>query len=102
MGVRRASPLHKAGHGYIDNGLITMERNYGMKIIYVSMYSPAHELLSTRIFANIREFSRIFANEKKKKKKKIFFFFFFNNFFMFYLIKVQSQDLQTIKRDRHE
>ena len=42
-------------------------------------YSPAHELLSTRIFANIREFSRIFANEKKKKKKKknIFFFFFF-------------------------
>ena len=56
------------------------------------MYSPAHELLSTRIFANIREFSRIFANEKKKKKKK----------FMFYLIKVQSQDLQTIKRDRHE
>ena len=65
-------------------------------------YSPAHELLSTRIF---REYSRIFANirewkKKKKKKKNIFFFFFF--FFMFYLIKVQSQDLQTIKRDRHE
>ena len=37
-------------------------------------YSPAHELLSTRIFANIREFSRIFANEKKKKKKKKYFF----------------------------
>ena len=38
-------------------------------------YSPAHELLSTRIFANIREFSRIFANEKKKKKKKKYIFF---------------------------
>ena len=63
-------------------------------------YSPAHEL---PFHANFREYSRIFANirewKKKKKKKKFFFFFFF---FMFYLIKVQSQDLQTIKRDRHE
>ena len=54
------------------------------------MYSPAHELFSTRIFAIIREWNFFF------------FFFFLNNFFMFYLIKVQSQDLQTIKRDRHE
>ena len=30
MGVRRASPLHKAGHGYIDNGLIY----YNVKKLY--------------------------------------------------------------------
>ena len=68
---------------YVD--MRSIFRNVNNNWAIQRSYSPAHELLSTRIFANIREFSRIFANEKKKKKKKKNYYFFFFFFFLCFI-----------------
>ena len=55
MGVRRASPLHKAGHGYIDNGLIY----YNVKKLYEEKKKKK------------KKKKKIKKKKKKKKKSKI-------------------------------